>query len=81
MKIGLGLYKHMLTADNYRFARQLGCTHIVAHMVDYFQGGQLHGTDETTTWGLTQNQGNLWSEQELANLKRASQGIEVESAV
>jgi mannonate dehydratase len=66
MHVGLGLYRHMLTADNFRFARQCGCTHIVAHLVDYFQGGQLHGTDATTTWGVTQSP--LWTECELTNL-------------
>jgi mannonate dehydratase len=35
MKIGIGLYKSMLTAENFRFARQVGCTHVVAHLVDY----------------------------------------------
>ena len=36
MKLGLGLYRQMLKRDNYRFARQAGCTHLVAHLVDYF---------------------------------------------
>ena len=38
MKLGLGLYRHMLTRENFQFARQAGATHIVAHLVDYFQG-------------------------------------------
>ena len=45
MKLGIGFYRHMLTDENFRFARQCGCTHVIAHLVDYFQGGQLHGTD------------------------------------
>ena len=32
MKIGLGLYPHLLNAENYRFAYQAGVTHIVAHL-------------------------------------------------
>jgi hypothetical protein len=32
MKIGLGLYRHMLTRDYYDFARQAGCTHVVVHV-------------------------------------------------
>ena len=36
MKPGLGLYRHMLTRDYYDFARQAGCTHVVVHLVDYF---------------------------------------------
>ncbi len=79
MKIGLGLYRHMLTRENFRFARQCGCTRIVAHLVDYFPGGQLHGTDETTTWGVTRNQGRLWTESELRELTQtaAAEGLEV----
>ena len=34
MKIGLGLYRHMLTRDYYDFARQAGCTHVVVHLVE-----------------------------------------------
>ena len=32
MKLGLGLYDGMVTADNLRFAKQLSVTHIVAHL-------------------------------------------------
>ena len=39
MKLGLGLYRHMLTPENFRFARQAGATHIVAHLTDYFASG------------------------------------------
>jgi mannonate dehydratase len=53
MKIGLGLYRHMLTRDNFRFAKQAGCTHIVAHLVNYFSNELLHGTDEKRNWGVT----------------------------
>ncbi len=81
MKLGIGFYRHMLTDENFRFARQCGCTHVVAHLVDYFSSGQLHGTDETRTWGITQNEGKLWSEEELRELKRAlnRHGLELEA--
>ena len=46
MKLGLGLYRHALTRDNFQFARQAGATHIVAHLLDYFQGG-AHNPDHT----------------------------------
>ena len=32
MKLGLGLYDGMVTADNLRFAKQMSATHIVAHL-------------------------------------------------
>jgi len=81
MKVGIGLYRRMLTPENFRFARQAGCTHIVAHLVDYFQQGQIHGSDAQRHWGVTQNQDKLWTLDELAGLKRAveSEGLELEA--
>jgi mannonate dehydratase len=55
MKLRLGLYRHMLTRENFQFARQAGATHVVAHLVDYFKGaGDLRDTQPTGTahgWG------------------------------
>jgi mannonate dehydratase len=39
MKLGFGLYSHMLNSEGYAFAKQVGATHIVAHLVDYFHQG------------------------------------------
>jgi mannonate dehydratase len=36
MKLGLGLYGNMLDAEHFRFAKQAGATHIVAHIVGHF---------------------------------------------
>jgi mannonate dehydratase len=76
MKIGLGLYKHMLTRENFQFARQAGATHVVAHLVDYFKGGahnprgnQPTGTDQG--WGLAGDPNRLWSLEELIELRKA----------
>jgi mannonate dehydratase len=80
MKLGLGLYRHMLTRDNFQFARQAGATHIVAHLVDYFRGG-VHATrDDQPTgtdfgWGLAGDPNQLWTLDELVALRR-----EVEAA-
>lgn len=71
MKIGLGLYRHMLTSDNFRFAKQAGCSHIVAHLVNYFSQELLHGTDETRTWGRSDTRGIMWGKEELAALKQS----------
>lgn len=35
MKLGIGFYQKMLTKENFRYARQMGCTHVVAHLTDY----------------------------------------------
>ncbi len=48
MKLGLGLYRHMLDAKHFRFARQAGATHIVAHLVDYFPDRGDAGDDQPT---------------------------------
>src|SRR5262245_29656524 len=73
MKLGLGLYRHMLTPDSYRFARQTGATHIVTHLVDYFrQGPRIPAAEsEGTGWSVTDNRSKLWTVEELTDLRRA----------
>ncbi len=75
MKLGLGLYRHMLTRENFQFARQAGATHIVAHLVDYFRGGQhAHAEDQPTGtdrgWGIAGDPDQLWTVEELTDLRR-----------
>jgi mannonate dehydratase len=83
MKLGLGLYRHMLTRENFQFARQAGATHIVAHLVDYFRGG-MHGKhDDQPTgtdygWGLAGDPNQLWTLEELQTLRR---NVEAEGLV
>jgi len=79
MKLGLGLYRHMLTRENFRFARQAGATHIVAHLVDYFKGGAKNPSDNQPTgteqgWGLAGDPAQLWSLEELVALRNAING-------
>lgn len=80
MKLGIGFYRHMLSKENFRFAKQAGATHIVAHLTDYFnEGPRIPGTDAHKSWGITQNQDRLWTYEELADLKAAvnSEGLEL----
>jgi mannonate dehydratase len=86
MKLGLGLYRHQLNADHYAFARQCGCTHLVAHLVDYFRssrsnqpGDQPVGDDHG--WGLAGDPDRLWTFEELAALRREinAAGLELEA--
>ncbi|NQT36029.1 MAG: mannonate dehydratase [Planctomycetes bacterium] len=81
MKIGLGLYRRMFTPENLRFARQAGCTHVVAHLVDYFREGTLHGTDGERCWGITDGDHRPWSEAELLRLRdmAAEEGLQLEA--
>jgi mannonate dehydratase len=75
MKLGLGLYRHMLTRENFQFARQAGATHIVAHLVDYFRDGSHKSRDDQPTgtdrgWGVAGDPNRLWSLDELVTLRR-----------
>jgi mannonate dehydratase len=86
MKLGLGLYRHQLDQEHYRFARQCGCTHLVIHLVDYFRssrsnrpGDQPVGDD--TGWGLAGDPDKLWTHEQLAALKQEinAAGLELEA--
>jgi len=79
MKLGLGLYRHLLTPENFRFARQAGATHLVVHLVDYFKGGAHNPADNQPTgtekgWGLAGDPDRLWTVQELRALCRMAEG-------
>jgi mannonate dehydratase len=85
MKLGLGLYRHMLTRENFQFARQAGATHIVAHLVDYFRGGSHHPRDSQPTgtddgWGLAGDPHRLWSLEELVSLREGINAAGLELA-
>jgi mannonate dehydratase len=75
MKLGLGLYRHMLNREHFQFARQAGATHIVAHLTDYFKGGSFNPRDNQPTgnqsgWGRAGDPEKLWSVEELTALRR-----------
>lgn len=86
MKLGFGLYRHMLNEEHYQFARQCGATHLVAHLVDYFANKE---NDKSVAnqpigrhngWGKA-GPGHLWTLDELLGLKDAIQkhGLELEA--
>ena len=56
MKLGLGLYAGQVTADNLRYAKQLGVTHIVQHLPG----------EET----LPSTRDGVWSVDDLRDLRR-----------
>lgn len=76
MKLGFGLYRHMLTKANLEFARQVGATHIVVHLVDYFNkadGGNPRADQPVGAlggWGHAGDPEKLWSVEELRDIKR-----------
>ncbi|MCL6511545.1 MAG: mannonate dehydratase [Anaerolineae bacterium] len=85
MKLGLGLYGNMLTADNFRFAKQCGATHIVAHIVGHFkkpdsaalttEGSPLYG------FGVSDPMDGTWTYEWFRDLKAAvnAEGLELEA--
>ncbi|MGH9607172.1 MAG: mannonate dehydratase [Terracidiphilus sp.] len=76
MKLGLGLYRHMLNEEYYAFAVQAGCTHVVAHLVDYFKQGEGNPSQNQPTggkdkpWGVAGDPERLWTAAELTELRK-----------
>ncbi|HVF39317.1 MAG TPA: mannonate dehydratase [Gemmatimonadaceae bacterium] len=72
MKLGLGLYRGLLTDSNFQFAKQAGVTHLVVHLVDYFKGASpaLTSGEPNMGWGVTQNQNRPWNYEELSALRK-----------
>jgi len=76
----------MLTPDNFRFAKQAGASHIVAHFVDYFRGSKGGPNDDQPTgddygWGLAGDPNQLWTLDEMVSLRKAveSHGLKLEA--
>ena len=55
MKIGLGLYREMLSDKHYMFAQQLGVTHVVAHLENYFSANPQLANNNDSSWGASQS--------------------------
>lgn len=70
MKLGLGLYRDILTPENVRFAKQAGATQIVAHIPGRFtQAGQkILTAGGDTGFGLSDDD-PIWTSEGLAGLK------------
>jgi mannonate dehydratase len=86
MKLGLGLYRHMLVRENFQFACQAGATHIVAHLVDYFKNGSQNPADNQPTgtekgWGFAGDPQKLWTLEELTVLRKSieAEGLKLEA--
>ena len=72
MKLGLGLYRHMLNDEYLQFARQMGATHIVAHLCDYFNKSPNQAADDQPVgdsggWGYAK--GEMWTVEMLEEIK------------
>jgi mannonate dehydratase len=80
MKLGLGLYRHMLNDDYFSFAAQAGCSHVIVHLVDYFRQGSSNPIDnqptggKDTPWGVAGDPDKLWTVAELRSLRHKIEG-------
>lgn len=82
MKFGLGLYGNMLNAENFRFARQAGATHIVAHVVGHFGALTDAAKDERLKgFGISRPDGEIWTYEGMRDLRKAinAEGLELEA--
>ncbi len=84
MKLGLGLYRHQLNDEHFRFAAQAGCEAIVIHLVDYFKQGDNNQPGDQPTgdldgWGRAGDPNQLWEQEYLEDVvKRAkAHGLEI----
>lgn len=81
MKLGLGLYQQILTVDNFRFARQCGATHIVAHLSNYFASDPNIPSTTNNGWGNVDSDDYRWTYEGLLDLKKAveAEGLKLEA--
>lgn len=88
MKLGFGLYRHQLTPESFRFARQCGATHLVVHLVDYFRQPQSdyapaidsQPVDTGDGWGVAGDPDDaIWSRESLCRLQEqaAAEGLAI----
>lgn len=81
MKLGLGLYRHMLKPEYFQFAKQCGCTHLIVHLATYYDSDDrvVTATDAVTNYGESHEKDPIWELENLLALKAeaASYGLEI----
>lgn len=80
MKLAAVFHRYQISRDNFRFARQAGCTHLVVHLVERFQGLPLRQADKFC-FGFTRAQGQMWSYGEIESICRMAEeeGLTIEA--
>jgi mannonate dehydratase len=77
MKLGLNLPAHLLTPENFQFARQAGAEAIIAHLVDY-EALTPHG--RRFDWRAAAAPRSLWTVAALTALRRSVEDSGLELA-
>ncbi len=72
MKLGFGLYRHMLNDEHLSFAKQMGATHIIVHLCDYFKQNPKYSVNDQPVgdsdgWGIAT--GEIWTVEMLQGIK------------
>lgn len=75
MKLGLGLYDNMLTAENFRFAKQAGASHVVAHIPGLLPKAKA----PAGCWGISDPTLPYWTYEDLRDLRAAAnaEGVDI----
>ncbi len=83
MKIGLGLYGNMLNSEHFRFAKQAGASHIVAHIVGNFnkKGATTTSGSAAHGFGISDPEDDIWRYEGMRDLRKAinAEGLELEA--
>jgi len=84
MKLGLGLYRNLLNPETLRFARQVGVTHIVAHLPGHFTRDEntiITSDQAAYGFGTSEADDPMWTAQGLRDLKALvnGEGLELEA--
>ncbi|MDL2324324.1 mannonate dehydratase [Ruminococcaceae bacterium OttesenSCG-928-A16] len=79
IKLGLGLYRHMLTPQNFAFARQCGCTHLVVHLANYYKQQIVAATNQHSNYGTALKNDPIWEKDNLLALQKMAReyGLEI----
>jgi mannonate dehydratase len=75
IRLGMGLYSHQLSRQNYDFAVQCGATDVVVHLVDYFNQSADNPRDNQPTggrqgWGRAGQSTHRWTVEYLRQLRQ-----------
>lgn len=73
IKLGLGLYRHMLNSEYFAFARQCGCTHLIIHLASYYEKQIVTATDDKNNYGKAKAMDPLWETENLIRLQHMAQ--------
>lgn len=81
MRLGVGLYHHMLNDREFAFARQCGCTDLIVHLADYYANDKeiVKATDDKTNYGRATAMDPVWEAESMIFLqkKAGKQGLNI----